>query len=271
MKRAGDIDRFLADPVGRYYLGETHAVWCASPSLCGSASWGRHTEQHARDLCRLYDVSRHPALRAGFDVFMDSGAIEAFDWHTFMILGDYVRSRLAEWGKVIRKHAVIVPSGPSGLIMSGLIPMLGMTYPIRFFHSPGEAMGWLDRDDLRNAVEEVDRLLDEARGLSAVVRSLRGHLEKSLLDASVEGAARALGVTPRSLQRELKRSGTGFSAELARARVRAASALLAHSEEKIEVIARRVGCSSSSHLATLFRKAVGETPAQFRARHQQPA
>jgi AraC-like DNA-binding protein len=50
-----------------------------------------------------------------------------------------------------------------------------------------------------------------------------------------------------------------------------AGQLLAHSDEKIEAIARKVGCSSSSRLSTLFRKAVGETPAQFRARRRHTA
>lgn len=267
MRRVHDIDRFSGDPVGRYVLGPTYLVWCASPTLCGSVAWGAPGERDVRDLCRLFDLSR--SIAAGHDVFMDSAGIESVDWSALAILRDYTKSRLEEWSKRIRRQAVIVPPGPSGIILSGLVPFLGgSAYPLKFFSARGEAFAWLSREDVRPAVEQIEALVDEARGVSAMVRALRDHLEGSLLSASVESAARAMAVTPRSLQRELKARGTTFSVELAAARVRAGSMLLAHSDDKIESIARKVGCSSASHFAALFRKTLGETPLQYRTKHR---
>jgi AraC-like DNA-binding protein len=78
--------------------------------------------------------------------------------------------------------------------------------------------------------------------------------------------ARHLGVAPRSLQRELSRQATSFRLELTRARVHAACLLLEGSDDKIEAIARRVGWTSSSQMSSIFRRQVGTTPAQYRAR-----
>ena len=138
----------------------------------------------------------------------------------------------------------------------------------RLFTSVEEALGWIGRAELRKVLEELGPLIDEARGEAPLVRALRDHLDRSLGDATVEAAARALGLSPRTLQRELRGQGTRFALELQRARLRAACQLLAHSEEKVEAIARRVGCASSSQLSALFRRHLDETPARYRARGQ---
>jgi AraC-like DNA-binding protein len=98
------------------------------------------------------------------------------------------------------------------------------------------------------------------------LRSLRGHLAANLSQITVRAAARALGTSPRTLQRGLSELGTSFRAEVERARVRAAEALLAETNAKLEVIALQVGCSSPSSFSRLFRRLTGESPSDFRAR-----
>lgn len=268
MKAAREIDRFLSDPVGRHCVGATYLVWASSPTLCGLTAWGRSGMQEVQEMARLFDLGRHPAFLRGHDVLIDAAQVAAIDWGAFTTLTEHVKSRLREWGERIRRMAVIVPPGPVGFILGGLAPLLDPRFSIKFFSAPGEALAWLGRDDARAMVEELESLVDEARCTSPLLRALHAYLVASLRGAGVQAAARALKMAPRSLQRELRKSGTSFNAELQRARVHAASGLLAHSDEKIEAIARRVGCSSSSHLSTLFRKAMGETPAQFRTRHE---
>jgi AraC-like DNA-binding protein len=70
------------------------------------------------------------------------------------------------------------------------------------------------------------------------------------------------------LQRSLLGCSTSFRAEVERARVREAERLLTEGDEKVEVIARRVGCASPSHFAALFRRTTGEAPADFRGRRR---
>jgi AraC-like DNA-binding protein len=268
MKRARDVEDFVAEPVGRYDIGPTHVVWCHSATLCGTVHWGRPSESDAAELVRRLELTGHPSLASGFDVYMDARAMEAFDWPTFGVVSGYVRTRLGEWARRIRRHAIVVPQGAVGALVAGLLPLLGPEYPLRFFGTVQEALTWLERPELPRLLDEIAEVADVARAVSPLIRLLREHLDKSLQEPTIEAAAKAVSLSPRTLQRELRRMGTQFTHELMRARVRAACTRLEHSDEKIEAIARRVGCGSSSQLSTIFRRYLGETPAEYRARRR---
>jgi transcriptional regulator GlxA family with amidase domain len=82
----------------------------------------------------------------------------------------------------------------------------------------------------------------------------------------VEDAAKALGVSMRSLQRRLKAIGTSFREQASEARLETVIDRLVRTDAKLETIAREVGCSSTAHLSLVFRKSTGETPRKFRRR-----
>ena len=266
MKRAHSADDFAANPIGRFDVGSTHIVWCRSATLCGSAHWGRPTEKDAADLVRRVDI----ATRMGpqFDMIMDARAMETFDWSAVGVVSELVKARIDLWSRCVRRHAVVVPVGVVGVFVAGLMPLVGVRHPVRFFASIDEACDWVDNPEIGPTLEEVHRLVEEARGVPAVVRALRDHLGANLVNATVDSAAQTLGLSARSLQRELRRYDTQFTVELVRARVHAACALLAYSDEKVESIAVKVGCCSSSQLSAMLRRAIGDTPAEYRQRHQ---
>jgi AraC-like DNA-binding protein len=266
MQRAPTIEDFVADPVGRFSVGVTHVVWCASPSLCGTVHWGRPTAASAGELVRRLAFTGHAALAGGCDGFIDAGAVEAFEWPAFAVLAELARERVPEWGRRLRRHAVVVPPGVVGAIVAGLLPLVGSTHPLRFFGVTAEALAWLARPELTAAIAELGPIVDEARGTAPLIRRLRDYLERLLPQANIVAAAQALAVSPRTLQRELTAHGTHFTAELMQARLRAARTLLETSDDKIESIAVRVGCGSSSRLSRLFSRFVGETPGRYRAR-----
>jgi AraC-like DNA-binding protein len=268
MRGAATVDEMSADPVGRFTLGATHLVWCHSPSLCGSVHWGRPTSDDAAALVQRFGFTMHAALAGGFVSLMDARAMEAFDWPAFSVVAEHARATLPAWNQRIRRLAIVVPAGAVGATVAGLLPLVGATLPLRFFSALEPACEWLGDATLPPVLDEVARLVDEARGVPPLLRSLRDHLDGALADASIDTAARALGLSTRTLQRELRRHRTLFTLELMHARVRAARALLEHTDEKVEAIARRVGCSSSSRLSTLFTRYVGEQPARYRARHR---
>jgi AraC-like DNA-binding protein len=268
MRAARNIEEFLDDPIERYSVGKTHLVWCHSATLVGTVHWGKPTENDARELVKRLDISIQSALAGGFSAVMDTRGMEAFAWPSFSIVAAYVKQRLAQWSKRIRRHAVVVPAGPVGVLVAGLMPLIGTSHPLRFFTSLAEAIDWLNREELAPILEEVAQLVEDARGVAPVIRSLREHLDQSLQHPSVQLAAQSLGLSARSLQRELSQHGTRFSHELTQARLRAACTLLEHSDDKIESIARRVGCASSSQLSAIFRQNLGETPARYRARRR---
>jgi len=85
---------------------------------------------------------------------------------------------------------------------------------------------------------------------------------------TVSEVGRAIGVSPRSLQHQLRQAGTSFRQEVNAARVRAAQQLLQASDTKLTSIAIEVGCASLQHFSTLFRKQTGLAPSAWRARHR---
>jgi AraC-like DNA-binding protein len=269
VRRAASPDELSHDPLDSYWLGKNQLIFCRSATICGSLHWGTPDSADIRDLTRALELARHPALAGGFGVFMEASAIERVDWAPFTELASYVRSRLNEWAKVIQKQAVVVPAGPAGPLLAGMVPMLGMAYPMRFFGDTADGIAWLGwaRDPIAtSALEEARTLAAGARGVTPTIHALREWIATDLIGPTLDSAARALGVSSRTLQRELQNASTSFTTEVQAARVRAACAMLAETDEKIEVIARAVGCRTASQLSTLFRKLVGETPARYRER-----
>lgn len=269
MRRVDSPDDLARDPIDRYWIGKRQIVFCRSATVCGSLHWGTPDAADMGELKRALELARHPALAGGFAVFMDAGAIERVDWEPFSELAKYVATRLLDWAKVITKQAVVVPAGPAGPLLAGMVPMLGMAYPMKFFGDTAEALTWLGwaRDPVATeALDEARTLAAEARGVTPTIHQLRAWLATDLIGPTLDSAARALSVSSRTLQRELQTASTSFTAEVQAARVRAACAMLAETDEKVEVIARSVGCGTASQLSTLFKKVLGETPARYRER-----
>src|SRR5262245_18803025 len=111
MERTRNIDEFVANPVGRYIVGPTHLVWCHSSTLCGSASWGRPTEQDVHELVAAWQFSIHPALGSGFSAIMDDHALEHVDLRTTSIVLEGIRHIAPRWHRLVRRQAVIIPPG----------------------------------------------------------------------------------------------------------------------------------------------------------------
>lgn len=269
MRPATSPADLATDPIDRYWLGKSQLVFCGSPTICGTITWGAPDAGDVKELIQALALAQHPGLAGGFAVFMDASSIERVDWQPFSELATFVRDQLPAWSKVITKQAVIVPSGPAGAMLAGMVPMLGGAFAMKFFSDAGEALDWLGwaRDASAIAIlDEARTLAAAARGITPTIHQLRAWLATDLIGPSLESAARSLGTSARTLQRELQGATTSFTAEVQAARVREACRLLAETDEKIEVIARTVGCSTASQLSTLFRKIVGETPAVYRER-----
>jgi AraC-like DNA-binding protein len=99
---------------------------------------------------------------------------------------------------------------------------------------------------------------------SPVLASLRALLQANLIDIDLRAAAKQLGLSARSLQRELRRSSTTFREELARSRVEVAAHRLSESEISLARLALDVGYASQQALARQFRESTGESPSTWR-------
>lgn len=102
------------------------------------------------------------------------------------------------------------------------------------------------------------------------VRAVRDHLAAALAaGSSLESAAAALGVSPRTLHRRLRDEGTSFRAIRDALRREAALARLARSDDPIAGIAADLGYSEPSAFFRAFVGWTGEAPSVYRRRHRE--
>lgn len=101
--------------------------------------------------------------------------------------------------------------------------------------------------------------------LDALLAYASAHLDA---DLRVSALAEQAGMSPSHLSRWFReRTGTTPHAWVVRARVERAKSLLRGTEMPLIEIALAVGLGSQSCLNVSFRKHVGMTPAEYRARH----
>jgi AraC-like DNA-binding protein len=264
------FSEFVADPratpIGRYVIGPTYVSWCFNRSLLGTSLFGRPNEADARQLIRLFDADRHPAVAPVYDSVSDGRYLESVDLRAFACIAGYISSRADEFRHRVRHHALVVPAGLPGAVLAGTHEMTGTTGFHRVFRVLHDAFSWFDRPDADDARDVVERLLEQARGGGAhEVVALRAHLSASPAGASLASASRKIGCSSRTLQRALENANTSFRAELSDARLKLASDFLRHTDEKIEAIARRVGFASASKFCRWFRRITGTSPATLRS------
>ena len=81
---------------------------------------------------------------------------------------------------------------------------------------------------------------------------------------TLEMAARAVGMSPRSLQRRLHAKGQRFSNLLAQVRLNTAARLLLESEASLAECGYLSGFADQSHFTRQFRRHTGLTPSLYR-------
>jgi AraC-like DNA-binding protein len=119
---------------------------------------------------------------------------------------------------------------------------------------------------VRLGSEEREGLREGASRDSEFVSRVRVELGAQMTDgrASVEEVARALALSPRTLQRRLERAGTTFGALIDDARRSAALEHLRNPRVAIKETAFLLGFSEPSTFYRAFRRWTGATPASYR-------
>ncbi|NUP08187.1 MAG: helix-turn-helix transcriptional regulator [Polyangiaceae bacterium] len=268
MHPSASIDDFLNAPLGRYYAGRTHVLWVRSHTLAGAIYFDRPGARDAADLFRLAPLTFDPGLSDPYDALVDASLLRELEEGAFSTLVEHLAGARS-FSARIRRVALVRPQGVTGAAIAGLFfEAVREHFEAALFAHRSEAMAWFGRADAGAANADLDALASAVCGPHPLVRQLRDYLATALDDASLDTAARALGVSSRSLQRKLSEASTTFSGELEGARVREAERLLLHTDDKIEAIARATGCVSTSHFGKMFRAATGESAADFRARRR---
>jgi AraC-like DNA-binding protein len=267
MERAVSFDAFAINPVGRWILSSpTMLVFCASPVLAGCVAWGRPTPDDVSRTVAAFDAYKSAFVAHRFDVVLDGRAIDGIDPDALAVLLTWLGARRTELLDRLRVQYGVIADGMTGLLLSGILPMLGETHPFRVVRDTREALRALSTDG--NAIcDELDRLVGQARATPWELRELRELLRSGSRGATIERAAKSLKVSVRSLQRALAESGTTFRDEVRDARFAEVQALLVGGDDKVAAVARRVGVSENA-LTQLVREKAGVTPAELRKQHR---
>ncbi|HEY2749202.1 MAG TPA: hypothetical protein VGL86_31510, partial [Polyangia bacterium] len=224
MEAANGTEPFLRDPVGHYVVGRHFFIWCRGRDFTGSVLWGRPEERDTLEIAAIWR-ELHPRMES-FDVVTDGSRIESIDGAAFDVMIRYLRDRLPTYARTVRRQAIVHPPGLPGAAIAGLLPTIGLYYQWRIFPEPRAGFEWLDRPDGGRTCDEVTSLAERITGVSPWRRILGDLLRDTPDDVTLAAAARRLGRSERSLQRDLQQSGTTFRAELEAARVELARALL---------------------------------------------
>ncbi len=104
----------------------------------------------------------------------------------------------------------------------------------------------------------------EAAAVSDVLRQVSRSVEPGARCSRAVDVARALGMSVRTLQRRLARSGLTFTAAVQCRRLGIAARLLAETEVKVIDIALVVGYADHAHFTRAFRKWGGVAPVVYR-------
>jgi AraC-like DNA-binding protein len=262
MRPARDEASFLRAPVGTYLFVGTSLMWVHSPTLCGSVGWGRPTADDTRAVLRTFDVFER--LAPQFDVILDGSAIEKVDAPSLFLLLDWARTRIDELRRRVRLRFGVIADGVPAVTMAGISPALGGPGPVTLVRQAREAFRAVLPDGADALCDEVASLAAAARGLTPLLNKLRPLLDADRGRLLLAGAARRLGISARSLQRELQEAGNSYREEQQASRLRVAESLLG-GEDKIATVAAQLGLTETG-LTRLVRARTGLTPGELRRR-----
>lgn len=268
MEPARSLAHYIRAPADRYFAGRSWLHFCKGDDVVsGLLFWGETSASELPAFERLHPVRGQPLGRA-MPRFADVRRVTSTTAHAFAQLArDFQRDR-AFLRDCFTRVAVVHAGGVGMGLALGLVTHLASPFPLELFTDPIAALAWLGIPEPPRLGADLEMLQARATGTTPLLRDLGAVLGASLTHASLASAARALGLSTRSLQRRLADEGSSFQREATRARVLAAQGLLRDTDEPLAEVAGRVGCASPSHFAKMFRAATGTPPARWRVQHR---
>lgn len=267
MRQAPSPSSFMAAPVGRYLPGRSFAMWAISPDCIGAFHFGAFDSADHPSLARVFPLPGPPTLAERFDIVHDLGGIESFDQRTFAFFDRFLPATVDYLVERTRRLAVVRPDGLMGAAVAGMYhEWVQPRLDARLFDDRGAALDWLGLSPDSPGRSDLESLCARL-GPPPFLRHVRAAIATDMRGATLTSVAGALGVTPRTLQRQLAAARSSFRDELVRARIHAAEEMLLDGDDKIECIASEVGFQSTAAFTTMFQRLEGEAPSAFRARH----
>lgn len=246
-----------------YITGRGWMIWRESPSLGGLILWGPQSDEQAAALIRVCSdglgalSSIDPSVP--FLALLDLRRAGGIDVSAFTVFHEW----LVEVNKQHPELRVVMICDPSpeSAALLGLVqiaaPRIIQTVvddldPILHKASAPEGL-----------MPALDEIVEELM-VPGVVELLRASLHKSQAQLTLQKAARALGMSVRSLQRGLEKQRTTFERERAMVRKVIYEKMVGSPDAKIDAVASALGFGSLRAFSTAFRRAVGMSPRAFR-------
>ncbi|MFO0619280.1 MAG: AraC family transcriptional regulator [Polyangiaceae bacterium] len=269
MRRERSLDAYVARPFGAFFAGAGFLHFFQRDDLCGLVLWGCPDAAAIRELTRALEVEL-PGRSPRHDAFVDTRRLTGVDPAAFEVLSSYVGPLAATFASNVARQAIVRPDGVVGALVAGFYDVTPSATPeaTRVFIDPIAALDWLGREDPAALLAEIDAAQALGSSGSTLVRALRDRVAAHPREVGLASAAKALGVSSRALQSELRASGTTFRREVHATRMDAARELLLTSERKLSVIALELGFASLQRFSTVFRKETGHSPTAWRTLHR---
>lgn len=269
MKLSADLPSFLHGTGDRYHRAKTYVAWRCEPDLVGVADWGQYDKTSFAERALVID---HFVLnaRAPQRLLVDSQYCTDAGPHVFASAADFWLSRRIRHATSVSRLAVVIPHGFVGVVITGMSTLLDLGCPLRLFQELAPALTWLgvvEPSVFAKQLPEVHPPVSHA----ALLCTLHELLVVRDFTISVAHAARQLGMSERTLQRRLSEADTTFQAELLRAKLTKAKALMLANTHSMTAIALELGFASLQHFSARFAAVNGESPSSWRRQQDRHA
>ena len=263
LTRARSVDEFLAAPSGRFVTGANWLVFHERRQVAGLAMWGSPTPRDLLPLLKIFSSFDSP-LGERLPRYFDARRLLAAQQPVIAQLLEFVQAHHVRLARLFTAIGFVHHGGVGRAITEGIRLLSRLPFSWAAFTEPVAALQWLQCPRAVQLGAEVDALIASAAGGSILAHDVRAFCAAHVGTARVEGAARALLLSTRSLQRKLADQGTSFQDLLQEVRVTRAKQLLSTTRLSVGAVAGEVGCAAR-HFSALFRKATRLSPTQWRA------
>lgn len=255
-----DLAAFYGPLARCYTVGRSFAYWHTEHHAFGMIIWGRPDESDVDRMLAAHAVGADPKF-APHTSLVDVRALEFVNILSFERHLSELRKRRDAWSPTVSRQAVLHRGGIAHATVVGMFQFLNPAHPVAFFEEPGAAYAHIEAS---HVMEEVEAIRAELIGTPDIVRRVQSALEALPPNADGESVAHRIGMSVRSLQRQLAVAGSSLRKERQRYVLRASERLLEHTELDLDAIAAQVGVSSASQLVALYRSVRGTTPGSVR-------
>jgi AraC-like DNA-binding protein len=257
---ARSASELLGDSNLHCYFGRCYAFWSVDATLAGQTVWGFPDIADTDEFIRGIEHVERVGLPRPETQVVDFSHVVGIHPAAF----EHLRTWLERHPEYRHPRSAIVrPLGMLGAVVAGFHSTLGV-HEKTVVTSMREALAHANREDALDALDALDTLRLRRASNTDTVDRLRALLEGDDPPAGIDAAAAALALPARTLQEHLRRAGTVFRDEQARARLARAKRLV-RAGTKLTSVALEVGFSTPQQFATWFKRHVGVTPSEWRA------